>query len=63
MGRRELVHPTNCICGGEGWLWGHELRNPPEVVTDTRYSCDREWIDEDLPPGPEPEPKIAKGES
>jgi len=36
----------NCCkkCGGEGWLWGHELDNPPgdeaPKPDDTRYSCD-----------------------
>jgi len=31
-------------CGGEGWLWGHELVEPPDVEghDDTRYSCDSE---------------------
>jgi hypothetical protein len=31
-------------CGGEGWLWGHELVEPPDVegYDDTRYSCDSE---------------------
>jgi hypothetical protein len=29
-------------CGGEGWIWGHELDDPPDVTghDDTRYSCD-----------------------
>lgn len=63
---RELVHPTNCLCGGEGWLWGHELLRPNAgTVADhsTRYPCDHEWPDEDLPPAPEPEPRIARGDS
>ncbi len=35
------IHPEDCVCGGEGWLWGHELKHPPEQVTDTRYRCDQ----------------------
>lgn len=38
---RAMRHPESCVCGGAGWLWGHELKRPPEVVTDTRYSCDQ----------------------
>lgn len=31
-------------CDGEGWLWGYELAEPPDVEghDDTRYSCDSE---------------------
>lgn len=36
-----MKHPESC--GGEGWLWGHELEQPEETPTDTRYLCDREW--------------------
>ena len=63
---RELIHPTECLCGGEGWLWGYELQNPSNetlAARDARYSCDREWPADDLPPGPEPEPKIARGDA
>jgi hypothetical protein len=41
----EIVDKHCKKCGGEGWLWGYELENPPEVpygYDDTRYSCDSE---------------------
>ncbi len=38
-----MKHPAICDCGGEGWLWGHELVQSEETPTDTRYLCDREW--------------------
>lgn len=33
-------------CDGEGWLWGFELENPPDLppfhpARDQRYACDR----------------------
>jgi hypothetical protein len=40
-------HSESCVCGGEGWLWGHELRNGEPYPTDTRYRCDRSPEDED----------------
>jgi hypothetical protein len=34
-------------CGGDGWLWGHELVVTPDVegTDDTKYSCDSEVHD------------------
>lgn len=34
---------TECSqCDGEGWVWGHEMDDPPDVPQpdDTRYTCD-----------------------
>lgn len=39
--KHRQVHPEDCVCGGDGWLWGHELLQPEEYPTDTRYLCDR----------------------
>lgn len=38
---KHLVHELSCLCGGEGWLWGHELSSPEAYPTDTRYPCDQ----------------------
>jgi hypothetical protein len=46
---RSGSHPESCVCGGDGWLWGHELRNGELYPTDNRYLCDRgpdDWSDD-----------------
>lgn len=35
-------HPSDCICNGEGWVWGYELPDPEHDTADdtaTRYPC------------------------